>query len=77
MDFSCLNGDTKNSIISKINWMGGGVTYQGVIPPKGFENGCPNLEIENRAAREQENFFRVVPGLVLRGRDEPGSLDAT
>jgi hypothetical protein len=34
--------------------MGGGVTYQGVIIPKGFENDCPNLEIENRVAREQE-----------------------
>ena len=36
--------------------MRGGVTYQRVIPPKGFENGCPNLEIENAAAREQEIF---------------------
>jgi hypothetical protein len=61
MDFSSMRCDTKNSIfltiqsiISKLNWMGGGVTYQGVIPSKGFENGCPNLEIKNGAAREQE-----------------------
>jgi hypothetical protein len=32
--------------------MSGGVTYQGIIPPKGFENNCPNLDIENGAATE-------------------------
>jgi hypothetical protein len=46
MDFSCLNGDTKNRIISKINWMGGGVTYQGAIPPNIFEKSALNLEIQ-------------------------------
>jgi hypothetical protein len=36
--------------------MRGGVTYKGVITPKGFENGCSNLEIENEAARESGDF---------------------
>jgi hypothetical protein len=54
MDFSSIICDAKSSIllkniniISKIIWMAGRVTYEGVIPPKGFGNSWPNLEIEN------------------------------
>jgi hypothetical protein len=64
MDFSCMNHGTKSSnflhiqsINSKTNWMRGGVTYQGAIPPKESENGCPNLEIKIREPSKHGIFF--------------------
>jgi hypothetical protein len=44
-------------IESKLNWMSGGVTYQGAISPKVFENKCLNFQIKVWAARGHMIFF--------------------
>ena len=50
--------------------MGGGVTYQGAIPPNRFEKSALNLEIqEYQEERARENLEKIPgSGFLSRGR---------
>jgi hypothetical protein len=70
-----MNSDTKNSnylpkqsISSKTNWTRERVTYQVAIPPKRFENGCLNLEIENWEPSKHKIFFSENTWSTSRGK---------